>query len=210
MNCPILGAHNPPSVRPSPEDGRRAEMGTSTAPPPKGDGPRIVRNARSATTPPRSSSKSPKRSTTPDKRHDVISVDSCKLIEGDTDEVRHEVYGVGRNFNRALGTEAYRTGGEMILKCDLDTLMANLHKNIIAACEDPEHTCRLWVQGSKWWFTKVPAAELCDQILFAADSPEMARDVRRINSWGDAAPACICVCEAREPDANPRPRGRAP
>ena len=63
------------------------------------------------------------------------------------------------------------------------------------ACQDPEHSCRLFVQGSKFWFTKMPAEDLCAQILMEADSPETARNIRIHNVWEDSTPCAICVCE---------------
>jgi hypothetical protein len=167
--------------------------------------------AKSQTTP----DKSPKSSTrrgrdrTPEKKaHKGISVDACKLIEEEEvrDVERREIYGVGRNFNRGLGSEAYRTGGEMKMLCDVATVMDILRKNIVEACQDPEHSCRLFVQGSKFWFTKMPAEELCAQILMVADSPETARSIRTRDVWEDAAPCAICVCEARENAADGTPQ----
>ena len=181
----------------------------SPSTPTKGGQPLWVKRDEKQTSSNKSPDKSPKqkRDKTPEKKHKGISVDSCKLIEEEVpDQERREIYGVGRNFNRGLGIEAYRTGGEMKMLCDVPTVMKILRKNIVEACQDPEHSCRLFVQGSKFWFTKMPAEDLCAQILMEADSPETARNIRIRNVWEDSTPCAICVCEAREDAADGTPQ----
>ena len=169
--------------------------------PTKSKGPRFVK----ADKVPEQRDKTPeKRGASPARERAAISVDNCHLIDGGLE--RKEIYGVGRNFYRELGVGAFRTGGEMKMRADVPTLMRILRKNIVEACQDPEHCVRLFVQGSKFWFTDVSGDELCDQILRVADSSTTARELRTQDHPDDMAPVAICVCEPREDAADGSPQ----
>ena len=118
---------------------------------------------------------------------------------GPRKETPREIYGVGRNFNRELGVGAYRTGGEMKMVCDLQAMLAFTRRNILECAKDPEHSIRLFVQGSKFWFSECTPEELLGHVLVECGGPTTARDIRLRDAKDDLVPACICVCEAREP-----------
>ena len=47
----------------------------------------------------------------------------------------YRIYGIGRKFYANLGTSVFRTGAEMIIKCDYESLLQTVRANILKCCE---------------------------------------------------------------------------
>jgi len=154
-----------------------------------------------SSTPTEASELSDEDATAEEKRMGDADVEkaAAKMPRGGAEEARREIYGVGRNFNKELGTGAFRTGGEMKMLCDLPTMVEITRRNILTYAKGPEHSIRLFVQGSKFWFSDCTPEELLDQILIECSGPDTARDIRRRDAIDDLVPVCLCMCEAREP-----------
>ena len=114
----------------------------------------------------------------------------CVLPTSTSDggEMRQTIYGIGRNYNNGLGTNAFRTGASIVLDASLPTIMDNLRRNIETACADPRATVRLIVQRDQFWFSEASAAEIFDMCVMVGDGPTCKAE--RLNAnWEEAVPA---------------------
>lgn len=128
------------------------------------------------------------------------SDDEAPLVSGKQTmrEGRTKIYGIGRNYNRELGSGAYRTGAAIMLDCNLATSMDIIRRNMEDFARDPCSTVRLMVEGDEFWYSDAPWAELFDMLVMVGDGAT-ARAERLNACFEEAVPVGVCVCEEIAP-----------
>lgn len=125
--------------------------------------------------------------------HQVVppSYDDIVLTHPDAKKIT----GIGRNFYRELGLKAFRTACTVTMASNFEDTMATLRRKITASLDDPKSTCRLFVQGDRFWYSDSPAEELLDAILFKGEVGTAHAERFRDGHGELALPAAICVVE---------------
>lgn len=123
---------------------------------------------------------------------DPLNKNQTKRLLGSGDEVRKQIYGIGRNYNKELGVGAFRTGASIKLDCGLSAALAIIRRNIEQAGSDPFSTLRLMVQGDEFWYSDATSDELFEMLVEVGDAHAVKKE-RRNTSFEEAAPVGMCI-----------------